>query len=317
MKYGLMWYRTSNLGDDIQSLAAKQYLPQVDVLLNRDTLSRYRHRGPIAVIMNGWFLHRRYGGMNMQGKVERWLHDRLVTRVTGRAFDWPPPNNIRPLLVSHHFHYPELMSDEVADFYRRNGPVGCRDQSTMNTLHKYGVDTYYSGCLTLTLRSQGLKKSDRVVFVDPFGWDASYRFPLPGEANFRTDLWERFPREIRDNALYITQAHYGTDVKHRQRLAQELLSIYESAKLVITSRIHCALPCLALGTPVVFLRRDEADSRFDGLVNLFRTRYFFSDILAGLMEVDWDSPAPGSQDFRAFASDLRGRCMAFIQDVAA
>ena len=32
-----------------------------------------------------------------------------------------------------------------------------------------------------------------------------------------------------------------------------LLGIYSSAKAVVTGRLHCALPCLALGTPVLFV----------------------------------------------------------------
>ncbi|WP_264821067.1 polysaccharide pyruvyl transferase family protein [Acinetobacter schindleri] len=32
-----------------------------------------------------------------------------------------------------------------------------------------------------------------------------------------------------------------------------MLEKYSTAKLVITSRIHCALPCLAMGTPVIYI----------------------------------------------------------------
>jgi hypothetical protein len=313
MKYGLLWCRTSNLGDDIQVLAALQYVPRVDAFLNRDNLSRYRHKGAIAAIMNGWFLHPRYGGMHMQSKSERWLYDRIVARITGRRFDWPPPGNIKPLLVSHHFHYPDLMTSEVVEFYRRNGPVGCRDYKTLDLMRSNDIDAYFSGCLTLTLRPKGVKKSGQVVFVDPFAWDRNYRFPLPGDRNFRNDLWECFPESIRNNALFVTQAHYGVDVSLRQRMAQEMLAIYESARVIVTSRIHCALPCLALGTPVVFLRRDEEDSRFDGIVNLFRTRYSFSELLDGKLNVDWVNPPANSSEFDALASNLRERCTSFVQ----
>lgn len=47
---------------------------------------------------------------------------------------------------------------------------------------------------------------------------------------------------------------------------------YAHAKLVITSRIHCALPCLALGTPVIYLNgfNNFVDTcRFNGILNLF------------------------------------------------
>ena len=55
-------------------------------------------------------------------------------------------------------------------------------------------------------------------------------------------------------------------------MAESLLKKYARAKLVITSRIHCALPCLAMGTPVIFVNGFDSfvDScRFDGILELF------------------------------------------------
>src|SRR5690606_30999823 len=56
------------------------------------------------------------------------------------------------------------------------------------------------------------------------------------------------------------------------KMAETLLKKYAKAKLVITSRIHCALPCLAMGTPVIFVNGFDSfvDScRFDGILELF------------------------------------------------
>ena len=53
--------------------------------------------------------------------------------------------------------------------------------------------------------------------------------------------------------------------------AKGLLEIYEQADLVLTSRIHCALPCLGMGTPVVLFVNDEWDLRFPGLIDWLNT----------------------------------------------
>jgi exopolysaccharide biosynthesis predicted pyruvyltransferase EpsI len=46
--------------------------------------------------------------------------------------------------------------------------------------------------------------------------------------------------------------------------AKKILKRYQDAKYVITSRLHCALPCLAFGIPVLFLLpKMEKDVRFD------------------------------------------------------
>ncbi len=55
--------------------------------------------------------------------------------------------------------------------------------------------------------------------------------------------------------------------------AEALVKKYAAAKLVVTSRIHCALPCLGMETPVIYTKdagQSEASAcRFDGLEELF------------------------------------------------
>ncbi|HEY0091991.1 MAG TPA: hypothetical protein VGB43_05830, partial [Flavobacterium sp.] len=81
MLYGLLKYdenkRFFNVGDNIQSLAAKQYLPRVDSFLSRETLADY-DGDKIKLIMNGWFTH--------------------------NVHNWVPSENINPLFVSFHIN---------------------------------------------------------------------------------------------------------------------------------------------------------------------------------------------------------------------
>ena len=55
--------------------------------------------------------------------------------------------------------------------------------------------------------------------------------------------------------------------------ADELLTKMASAQYVITSRIHCALPCLGFETPVVYIRNlsesKKSTCRLGGLESLF------------------------------------------------
>src|SRR6185295_1108834 len=86
-----------------------------------------------------------------------------------------------------------------------------------------------------------------------------------------------FPNEIRDKMIFKTHFFDRSTLNLSQRLslAQEYLDEYAQAKLVVTSRIHCALPCLALGTPVLFIDMgyDEYNdrTRFSGLLELMNT----------------------------------------------
>lgn len=87
---------------------------------------------------------------------------------------------------------------------------------------------------------------------------------------------------------------------HELAHAEALLELYASAELVVTSRLHCALPCLALGTPVVLITPDDAyaPSRY-GTFTAFQRRWSDSEVAS----VDW-SPLP--PDMGPHARWLRG-----------
>ena len=87
-----------------------------------------------------------------------------------------------------------------------------------------------------------------------------------------------FRKEILINAEYINQQSieyirkFPTD-EELLKEAERLVKCYAKAKLVVTSRIHCALPCLGVGTPVIYTEdahQSEASAcRFGGLRELF------------------------------------------------
>ncbi|HEM4248151.1 TPA: hypothetical protein U1X46_002073, partial [Streptococcus suis] len=59
-KFALLCYSTGNIGDEIQSVAAERFLPQVDYYLNRDYLHDFIADSTdeeIKLIMNGWYSH--------------------------------------------------------------------------------------------------------------------------------------------------------------------------------------------------------------------------------------------------------------------
>ncbi|NQD72865.1 polysaccharide pyruvyl transferase family protein, partial [Sphingobacterium shayense] len=98
------------------------------------------------------------------------------------------------------------------------------------------------------------------------------------------------------------------------------------AKLVVTSRIHCALPCLAMGTPVIFLNGgfegfgNRFNSRFEGLIDFFN-RVDISEEgeisnnfgLKGKIEVG--SLPVNKTRHVPYAEALTSRCQEFINNV--
>jgi hypothetical protein len=271
MKYGLLTYtgqRTYNVGDYVQSLAARQYLPRVDQFMNRETLGEYTG-DPTKLIMNGW-----------------WTHN---------IHHWVPSEKIDPLFVSFHMNNtaaPFMLSEKGIAYLKKHAPIGCRDKFTAQILNEKGIEAYFTGCLTLTLDNYKVDDSERgdeIYIVDPFynypnsedllsNVKSAVRGVMSGKAfqlgKIDKTLKKIVSPELLKSAKYVTQVlpeGKQTD-EEKFAYAEECLKKYAKAKLVITSRIHAALPCLAMGTPVIFMNAFNSfvdTCRFDGILELF------------------------------------------------
>ena len=226
MKYGVVCTRaTSNIGDDIQSLAAIDLLRQNGIseygCVEREALNHYDGE-PIALIMNGWFLH--------------------------NPKNFPPSDKIKPLFISFHCEHEEVIK-EHRKYFQKHEPIGCRSNSTVSMCEKYGIKAYLSGCITLCF-DEAPEKEEYVCATD-------IHFDDPIE---------------RKNLIYLT--HIKEDLNRqsnqkRLQRAEALLDLYRGAALVITSRLHCLLPCRAFNTNAKFIHSlYDIDPRFRGLEDI-------------------------------------------------
>lgn len=138
----------------------------------------------------------------------------------------PPPANSRPCLFAGVF----LAQEHNLDWLRRSPwPVGARDPDTAERLMRAGVDAELIGCATLTFRPYSGRRSG-VYVVDV-----------------------RVPDSVSQAAVTVTH-HIPRRMGWREQWlrAMQVLDLYRRARLVYTSRLHAALPCIAFGTPVIF-----------------------------------------------------------------
>lgn len=256
--------RTANLGDFIQSLAAQQFYPKVDFLLDRDSVARISE--PTQAIINGWYQ----------------LDD-----------EYHYSEFLRPKALSIHISNPQDFKRQAKTLeqWSEFGSIGCRDEKTADLIRSYGFDAYFSGCLTTTLGRSFKNKRDvnsrgvKVVLAD-LNPDLVCNEDLSGLNIFQKvrhsiingivnrKLASILNELIPANAeVQVTQhlAPLGLSDDEYFRQAETLLRIYEQADLVLTSRIHCALPCLGMGTPVVLFANDAGDLRFPGLIDWLNT----------------------------------------------
>ena len=84
--YAVMWASTSKIGDDIQTLAAINFLKKKGIekysFIDREYLSDY-DGDAVNLIMNGWFMH------NLK--------------------KFPPSKNINPIFISFHVNKEKLV----------------------------------------------------------------------------------------------------------------------------------------------------------------------------------------------------------------
>jgi len=265
MKTGVVYFQGSrNKGDDLQTYAAS-LLVNDPIYCERERLDEVQE--DVKLLCNGWFMQ--------------------------DATHWPPSKSVTPKFESFHISShqkgnAELMTSESGIYYlKQHAPIGCRDHHTLNLLQKHNVESYFSGCLTLTLPKYEGEKSEEILFVDVLRTNYT--------PHYRKHIVDSLiPESYKSKVDFVT--HFSDDlvnqsVGQRMKTSQELLERYGKAKLVFTSLIHCALPCIALGTPVVFVDFGFNNSkakrdRFNGILDFFHIE---SNIERPLMKRDWAS----------------------------
>lgn len=305
MKNGLLICSGSgaqkNIGDYIQSVAQEQFIGPDYCYVERESLNTYKSDEKINLIMNAWFM---------------WNPE-----------NFPPSDYINPLFISFHIVpsvAQRLLTDKTISYLKKYEPIGARDKGTMKLLQSYGIDSYFSGCLTLTLGRNFVAddKDDSIYFVDPyfelggdyyankllkiyrsvilsmkhrktvskfykhFNYEFKTRlykmFPLLEKFLMAASFYESYKSSFSDDVLikakYITHAVNQSDFQNEEEkmeYARELIRKYARAHLIITSRIHCALPALGVETPVIFVNSEKlrgngvrSAGRFEGLIDL-------------------------------------------------
>lgn len=208
------------------------------------------------------------------------LNDRPVNRVL------PFPKDIVPVLISSVMLRNEEITQELVEYLKSVEPIGCRDEQARTMLRELGIEAYLMGCFTMCLPRR-------------------HCAPKPGAGkNFLVDvsdeLYKYIPDELKKNSVKLSHAVpvYTTKMTIEEdsrlnREAEKLLQRYrDEANIVITSRLHAAAPCIAMGIPVI-LASDNIDFRYawlDKYVPIY-TRDEYDHI-------DWFPKVPSSENVK-------------------
>lgn len=190
----------------------------------------------------------------------------------------PMSPNIYPIFISVVANRDVFIDrPDLIDYFKAYAPIGCRDEQTMETFRKYGIEAYLMGCHTMCFPKRKADPQNGKVFL----------------ADISKELEEYIPDNIRNKCEYVSHSvqyqEYPITIKEDKRLkdmAKRLLDRYANeAELVVTSRLHVAAPCIAMGIPVIFAC-NSIDFRFGWL-----DKYIKLYSLDEYSSIDWN-PQP-------------------------
>ena len=328
-----------NIGDYIQALAASQFYPHIDGFLDRDEdLAKYVGQ-KCKIIMNGWYMHNpnNWPPSEMIDPLFVALHinslakETMLSEKSIEYFKNYEPRGCRE------YYTMNLLKDKGIDAYFS----GCMTLTLGNKFKTeekedktYIVDPIYDGRMTfdnfisaliiwllhpidvlkLLLKKHLHIHSGRNIILK-----------LMKVALYYKEYSRLFGRDIVINSTYICQEHIYYAKKFpteeaRLEEADRLVRLYSKASFVITSRIHCALPCLGLDTPVIYLERSNdtvaSSCRMNGLKDLFNVVKVNRGILEPLFEtklpINKGNYPLNKSLWKEFAKNLEIKCKDFI-----
>lgn len=249
------WKKEGNLGDCVQNIAVENLYAKTGIskdeliLVNRDDLASY-HGEQVKLVMQSYF-------------AEAYGH-----------FPFPWSADITPLFLGFHLNSTNssrkvFLKKKIQNDMKPFEPIGCRDRNTRDFLLAHGVKAYFSGCMTLTFDKRAVEPENGKIFVVDLYKRALEKLPVEivKKADFSIThvyKWDKDEEITYEDALRFEEK------------AREILDIYKTqASLVITSRIHVAMPCIAMGIPVIFIAKNVVNERYDilqGIVPIYDWR---------------------------------------------
>lgn len=252
MKYGNIIFdgdrKTSvNIGDDMQLLAV-EYLYDLMNIPQQD-----RVRVPLSKLSTYVHPNNEYVILPISFPLYGYRSDMYITMFSPA---------IIPVFIGLSIMSSSIEDKEI-DYPKRFEPIGCRDAHTMNILRSYNISAYLNGCLTAIFPKKNDALGDKIFLVD-----------VPNK------FLQYIPNEIKEKAIVTSQVLDDTDNPEKSAM-QQYEQYKKEAKLIITTRLHCAWPCLAAGIPVILLK-ENFSFRFTALEKLLH-QYTISEFST----IDW------------------------------
>lgn len=289
---------TKNIGDYIQTVAQEQFWDKVDCYVEREALDSIESDEKVNVIMNGWYMWMPKNFPPSECINPLFVSVHINPKAAKEFFSVDTINYLKkyqPIGARDKGTQSLLEKNGIKSYFsacltltlglkykqeEKNGKVVFVDpyifRKESNKLIVKSLIKSFFHLLKHPIKTHRLaKKIDyRITRISEYSKWLDRHLCM---ASFYSVYSKLFADDFLFNAEYITHTvnNVGVSDDDKMEQARQLVKYYAGAELVVTSRIHAALPCLAVETPVIFIPSEGLDvtrenaGRFGGLEDLF------------------------------------------------
>lgn len=274
---------SKNIGDYIQSISQEQFFNKVDYYVEREEMDQFQADEKVKVIMGAWFMTHPehfppsdcidplFVSFHMfPGRAERMLSPKGIACLKAHEPIGARDIETKEILESHGinsyfsscltltlgYKYKETEKNDdiffVDPYYRLGGG------------NSQGIHQYWDAFRLLIKHWKKVIKLQKTFKNENFSVISHFSKKLDRMlmcASFYDNYSKVFDDSIIMNAKYINHriSILGMTQNDIFEYTRKLLRSYAKAKLVVTSRLHCGLPCLGIETPVIFITSEALE----------------------------------------------------------
>ena len=352
-------YGIKNMGDYIQSLAGEMFFDVIDEYIDREKLADYKSEsGRVKMIMNAWYMWNPEKWPPSDDILPLLISMHFSPVNSSRLLSFDGINYLKK-------YGPVGCRDRATEKLLNQYGIPCYFSGclTLTLGNKYKtknkkntiifVDPLYDSIYNIK-GNLSIKNIFKCLYFGIIYFNKVKRLMKTFQhSNFsanRIKLLKIILSFLNISAFYKTYSSYFDDqllfnaeyITHKIRIkkntalalesekmnyAKKLLQKYAEASLVITSRLHCALPCLGVETPVLFVTGEQLEdkatsvrkNRFDGLIELLHTIQYKNFSLTTenntiRKNVSFDTVITNKEDHISIRDDLIKRCCEFTSN---
>lgn len=297
--------KRKNIGDYVQSVAQEQFFQKVDTYVEREHLDTFESKDKVKLIMSAWFMRHPENFPPSPDINPLFVSFHIVPRIEIKFFSEKCINYLKqyePIGARDTGTQEMLEKHGIKSYFSGclTLTLGLKYKSQEKNDTVYFVDPFYElggggkglqkyFCALGMFLKHPVKilKLNKIFVAENRSSIQKISSKLDHIlmcATFYDTYSTVFEDDVLLNATYVThdlQQSIFSSEEEKMSYARNLINNYAKAKLVVTSRIHCGLPCLGVETPVIFVNSDSLASgikrsggRFGGLINLFHTMYW-------------------------------------------